>query len=125
LRQWEPLSIIRRLSYLPYDDYAFYGISFEGGPAQVTKFASLGSVGPGTGSTINGWETLNVLFPNTGDYTMYFGVLNVQDMGLDSELWIDGVGEPVVSGVPEPGNVMGLGLLISAGALLRSRRRKA
>ncbi len=109
--------------YLPYDDFAFYGLSFEGAPASVTKFASLESVGPDNGSTINGWEDLNLTFSQTGSYTAYFGVLNVQDSGLPSDLWIDGVGEPALSAIPEPGSMLALGLLISGGAFMRSRRR--
>jgi L-aminopeptidase/D-esterase-like protein len=115
--------------YLPFDDWAFYGISLNGAPAAVSKFASLGSVGPGNGSTINVWEPLTVSITQTGDYTFFFGIVNVQDTALNSDLFIDGadVGStpisPPVSPIPEPGNVVLLGLLMGGGACLRSRRR--
>jgi hypothetical protein len=118
--------------YLPYDDWAFYGIQFESNATEVTKFASLGSVGPESGSTINGWTTLTVTITQTGNYTFYFGVVNALDDGLSSDLWIDGAyaGDtppaPVDEGdeVPEPAT-FALLLPLLAGVVYRSRRAKA
>ncbi len=105
--------------YVPYDDWAFYGISFNGGPAVVTKFASLATVGPGSGTTINGWQNLFVNTTVDGNYTFFFGVVNGADTLLDSRLWIDGVTSTAPTGgtglsVPDEGSsvaLLGLALL--------------
>ncbi len=107
--------------YLPFDDWAFYGISKDGAAATVTKFASLGSVGPGNGSTINGWETLVVNIQDAGDYTFYFGVVNAVDQGLDSDLWVDGIGVGVAP-IPEPSTTTFA--LAAVGLALTRRKRK-
>jgi hypothetical protein len=104
--------------YLPFDDWAFYGISFNGGPATVTKFTSLGSIGPGSGETIAGWTTLSVNINTTGNYTFYFGIVNALDQSLDSFLWVDGV--TAAPAVPEPAS-LGL-LLVGAAGIFRRRR---
>jgi len=114
--------------YLPFDDWAFYGISLNGAPASITKFASLASVGPGAGSTINGWQPLTVNIVETGDYTFNFGIVNALDSALNSDLFIDGADvsatpiSPPFSPVPEPSNVILLGLMIGGGVCLRTRR---
>mgnify|MGYP000035329840 CR=1 FL=1 len=77
--------------YLPFDDWAFYGIQYENQATELFKFASLGSVGPDAGATINGWEALTVNITQTGNYTFYFGIVNVNDTNYDSTLFIDGL----------------------------------
>lgn len=116
--------------YLPYDDWAFYGIQYESNATEVTKFASLASVGPDGGSTINGWSTLTVTIAQTGNYTFYFGVVNGFDSISSSELWLDGAyagdapPEPPGGGseVPEPAT---FALLVPALAALVIRSRRA
>lgn len=90
--------------YLPFDDWAFYGISIDGGPAEVSKLASLGSVGPSAGTTINGWEQVSLDITQAGDYTFYFGIVNAVDMGINSDLWIDGVSIDTTP-VPTPSTI--------------------
>lgn len=104
--------------YLPYDDWAFYGIQFKNQTTQLFKFASLGVTGPTTGATINGWEPLVINIDITGDYNFFFGIVNANDTALDSTLFIDGVS---VSSVPEPSSlaILGVGLL----GFLRFRKK--
>ncbi len=110
--------------YVPFDDWAFYGVSLDGGPASITKFASLATVGPSGGSTINGWTDLTYNITQSGNYTFYFGIVNALDTALDSDLWIDNVSGTgtLKSDVPEPGSLalVGLGL---AGLFTASRRK--
>ena len=111
--------------YTPYDDWAFYGISYNGGPAVISKFASLATVGPGAGTTINGWETLNIDITATGSYTFYFGIVNALDTALDSRLWIDGAvaQQGGTAGVPDAtSTLMLLGLGLTGLAAFRKRR---
>lgn len=114
--------------YVPYDDWAFYGISFNGGPATLTKFASLATIGPIQGvpannTTLAGWNTLNVNITQTGNYTFYFGVVNALDTALDSRLWVDGV-TATAPGVPDSGSTLGLLGLVMAGFVAFRRKNK-
>jgi hypothetical protein len=115
--------------YLPYDDWAFYGVQYESDATELTRFASLASVGPDEGLTVNGWTTLTVTIPETGNYTFYFGVVNATDTSMDSELWIDGAyagsspPAPVESEVPEPAT-LALLIPVLAAIVIRSRRSK-
>jgi len=109
--------------YLPYDDWAFYGVQFENEATQLFKFASLGVTGPSSGATINGWESLSVNINQTGEYKFYFGIVNTNDTALDSTLFIDGISGTGSLGtsVPEPSSIaiFGLGLL----GLVRFRKK--
>jgi hypothetical protein len=107
--------------YLPFDDWAFYGVKFNNDPTSVVKFASLATVGPGGGSTIAGWQSLNYTITQSGNYTFYFGIVDALDVALPSELWIDGIrsGNPTV---PEPTSIAVFGLLGLAGAV-RARQK--
>ncbi|QJE99087.1 PEP-CTERM sorting domain-containing protein [Luteolibacter luteus] len=110
--------------WVPYDDWAFYGVKFNDGPTLITKFVSLGEVGAGMGITVNGWESLGFDITETGNYTFFFGALNVKDTSIPSELWIDGAGLGQVSPIPEPGSALALSLLVGSGAFLRQRRKR-
>jgi len=109
--------------YMPFDDWAFYGVSLNGGPAEVSKFASLGSVGPDKGTTINGWEQVSFDITEAGDYTFYFGIVNAVDRQLNSDLWIDGVSLDTTP-VPTPSTlaIFALGIM---GLVARRFKSKA
>ncbi len=111
--------------YVPYDDWAFYGVRKNGDPASVFKFASLATVGPDGGTTVNGWADVTVTIAEAGNYTFYFGIVDALDMALPSDLWIDNItGTGLVGGqVSEPG-ALGLAGLALLGLGL-SRRKKA
>lgn len=109
--------------YLPFDDWAFYGVQFEDEATELFKFASLGITGPSSGATINGWESVTVDITQSGNYNFYFGIVNAQDTALDSNLFIDGIsgtGSLAVD-VPEPSSlaILALGLL----GLVRFRKK--
>lgn len=108
--------------YLPFDDWAFYGVQYEGGVTELFKFASLGTTGPDEGASINGWESLTVTTSQTGNYTFYFGVVNTDDTEYDSTLFIDGItGTGSLSTeVPEPSSIA----IFAAGLLGLLRLRK-
>jgi hypothetical protein len=114
--------------FLIYDDWSFFGVSFDGGPASVSRLASVREVGPlqdvnSENTTVNGWKSFDFEIAESGDYTFYFGVVNAFDSLAPSELWIDAP-PASISTIPEPGSVLGLGLLLGSGLLVRSRRRK-
>lgn len=103
---------------LPFDDWAFYGVQFESGATAITRLASVGTVGSALGTVvISGWTTLQVPITQTGNYTIYFGVLNGADNLFPSEFWLDGA----ESEVPEPAT---LALLLPAMAAMFLFRRQ-
>lgn len=111
--------------YLPFDDWSFYGIRFEGS-TEVTKLASLTDIG-GTRvaeTRIGGWKTLDIDITKDGDYTLYLGAINALDDFGPPGLAVDSITLQQVSPIPEPGSVIALGVLLSSGAFLRSRRNK-
>ncbi|MCC6263938.1 MAG: PEP-CTERM sorting domain-containing protein [Bryobacterales bacterium] len=113
---------------LDFDDWAFYGIQFESIATQLTRIASVASVGPATedGPTISGWTTHRVVLPQSGTYTIYFGIVNAINDRNSSELWVDNVSIQSDSGpgseVPEPAT---FALLAPFAIALLLRRRRA
>ena len=122
--------------YLPYDDYAFVTI-LTPGASGVTKFASLASVGPGDGSTLAPWTPFTYTFDTTGIHWFGFGVVNVADTSLDSDLFIDAIEgdvesvlltempENISAETPEPGSIALLGSGLAALGAWRRRRQAA
>ena len=118
--------------YMPYDDFAFVAI-LTPGASGVTKFASLESVGPGSGSTLAPWTPFTYTFQHTGIHWFGFGIVNVQDTSLDSSLFIDAIEgdvesvllesmpENISAEAPEPGSMMLLGAGMAALGLIRRR----
>lgn len=112
---------------LPYDDWAFYGVQFESNATQLTRIASVATVGPlpEVGPVISGWTTHRVTLPQSGTYTIYFGVVNALIYSSSPDLWIDNVSIESDTGpgseVPEPATFVLLAPLAIA-LILRQRR---
>lgn len=119
--------------YLPYDDFAFVTI-LTPGASGVTKFASLATVGPNSGSTLAPWTPFTYTFQTTGVHWFGFGIVNVQDTALDSDLFIDAIEgdvesvlltempENISAEAPEPGSIALLGSGLAALGFWRRRR---
>ncbi|MEQ1653109.1 MAG: VCBS domain-containing protein [Hyphomicrobium sp.] len=68
--------------YLPYNDFAFFTIA----PTFATKLADIQSVGDYGDS---GWQTYTYVAPTSGTYTIGFGVVDTNDSGVASLLYLD------------------------------------
>jgi len=101
----------------PNDDWSFFGVSLDGGAAELERLASAADLsGSSAGVTVGGWQTKTVNITTAGTYTFYLGVVNANSgAGTDptaSLLWVDGANlipyeAPEEPGeVPEPGTVV-------------------
>ncbi len=120
--------------YAEFNEWSFFGVSFNDGPSAVSRLASVIEVGPvedkhSANTTVNGWKTFEYEIAAAGNYTFHFGVVNANDRVASSELWVDAPESSIsgtgISTIPEPGSVLGLGLLLGSGRFVRSRRRAA
>lgn len=68
--------------YLPYNDFGFLTIA----PSFATKLADIQSVGDYGDS---GWQTYTYVAPTSGTYTIGFGVVDTNDSGVASLLFLD------------------------------------
>ncbi|MCL4784240.1 MAG: hypothetical protein KJZ70_14505 [Bryobacterales bacterium] len=100
-----------------FNDWSFFGVQFESNPTVLTRLASIEDVRAAE-SEISGWTTQTISITQTGNYTLYFGVVNATDNIAPSDLWIDGVESG--SEVPEPATLALLAPVLAA-ILLRSR----
>jgi len=111
--------------YLPFDDWAYFAVAFEGNPAVLSNLATVAPFGRSESDTDieeTGWQTFSVNITQSGSYTFSFGVVNGEDNSLNSELWVDAVSLGDAA-VPEPGVMVMVGLPLLA--ILIGRRRKS
>jgi hypothetical protein len=87
------------LDYSSWNDWSFYGISRNGGPATLTRLSSVRELGPLDDGTISGWQSVSFRLDQSGSYTLSFGVVNALDEAFNSYLWVDDV---QLTAVPEP-----------------------
>jgi hypothetical protein len=106
--------------YLPYNDFSFFSIGSALSELADVKFVGdYGSTGP---------KTFSYTFQNAGSYILGFGVANVKDGGLSSQLSVDNVTVTSATSVPEPASVLGLvavGAMGAGSALKRKQGQKA
>ena len=74
--------------YLPYNDFAFFSVT-SGGATELADVASLGNTNGHVSAT--GWHETSFTAQDSGQYTFGFGVIDVRDSNVQSNLFIDHV----------------------------------
>ena len=98
---------------LPYNDFGFWAFSGPGVSSPVGVIASVSTVGGVDGNT-SGWVPVSFTAPQSGTYIIGFGVFNVLDNEVNSQLGVDDA--------PEPATWLTLGLGMGILAAVRRRR---
>lgn len=105
------------------NDFAFFNVSRVGGVPTSTLLANTNStfsaITGGTFAEQTGYQPASFTFTVAGDYTLGFGVVNVNDQFGSSGLLVDGVS---ITAVPEPASLTAL-IGLGGAALTRRRRR--
>ena len=70
--------------YLPYNDTSFF-TSLNGDLSALSNIGMVGNYGD------SGWQTTTITVPSSGTYDIGFGVVNSQDTGLNSYLYVDDI----------------------------------
>ena len=103
-------------------DFAFYTLNYTPsslGDTETSTFSVLGAylVGGYQGTP---WSSTSIILPNSGSYTLGFGVLQAGDNSVSSGLAVDNV-----SVVPEPSTIIAGALLLLplAGSAIRKLRK--
>jgi hypothetical protein len=81
--------------YLPYNDFAFFSVA-SGGATELADVASLGNINGNVSSTA--WHEASFVAPESGEYTFGFGVIDVRDTHVQSNLFIDQI--HIAAGTP-------------------------
>lgn len=104
--------------YLPYNDFSFFSIGSV--VQKLGDIALSGNFGQANGAT-------TYTFTADGSYTVGFGVFNLLDSGVDSNLTISNLATATETApVPEPASVLGLLVFgaMGAGSLKRKQQQK-
>ena len=72
--------------YLPYNDFAFFSVA-NGVTTELADVASLENTNGNVSSTT--WHEASFFAPESGQYTFGFGVIDVLDSNVQSNLYID------------------------------------
>jgi hypothetical protein len=84
--------------------------------------------GFGNGCGNSGWIGMTYSVPTAGNYTLVFGVVNVNDIAFDSGLAFAGAtigGNPIGGQVPEPASMLLLGTGLAAASIRRRLSKRA